>query len=134
MKRSPLKRKSPMRCKPRSTRYSRRERDIPRMLWTKTLPCMLRPEPPFRNLWHGPAESDGCRGVVEAHHAGEHAGWQKAPDDTVIPMCDYHHDCLGDRQGVFSGWPKFALKAWELAAVEHYQALYAARTAVDAPY
>lgn len=107
------------------TKYSRRPRDMARMGWCKRLPCMLhRPGAPFAELWHGPADIDGCRGPIEAHHAGEHAGWQKALDDTVLPLCDHHHDCLTDRRGVFAGWPKFSLKRWELAAVESYQRAY----------
>jgi hypothetical protein len=107
------------------TKYSRRPRDMARMAWCKHLPCTLaRPGAPFAEFWHGPADVDGCRGPIEAHHAGEHAGWQKAPDDTVLPLCDHHHDCLTDRRGVFAGWPKFSLKRWELAAVESYQRAY----------
>lgn len=141
MKRTALKRKTPiargapmqrrpMRRKRGSTSYSRRDRDMPRMGWCKTLPCLLsRPSAPFIELWHGPSDLDPCRGPVEAHHAGEHAGWQKPPDDTVLPLCDHHHDDLTDRRGVFAGWPKLSLKAWELAAVAHCQALYASHMA-----
>lgn len=115
-----------MRRKPRSTSYARRERDMPRMGWTKTLPCLLsRPGAPFIDLWRGPADIDPCRGSVEAHHAGEHGLSAKAPDSTVISLCSHHHRALTDRTGVFAGWPRHSLKAWELAAVAHCQALYA---------
>ena len=138
MKRTPLRRTA-MRRQRGSTRYDRRERDMARMAWCKSLPCSLvRLGAPFIELWHGPPDVDGCRGVIEAHHAGDHAGFRKPPDDTVIPLCDHHHDCLTDRRGCFAGWPKFALKKWELAAVAHYQARYAehtyARTLLDEPF
>lgn len=98
------------------------------MLWCKTLPCMLAEfQIPFAELWHG-SYIDGCSGPIEAHHAGEHGLSNKAPDNTVAPLCDRHHDCLTDRMGAFAGWPKYSLKLWELAAIAHYQALYAARS------
>jgi hypothetical protein len=74
-------------------------------------------------LWLG-GGMDSCAGPTEAHHAGERAGWRKAPDDTVVPLCSGHHRALTDRTGCFSGWPKGALKKWELAAVAYYSARY----------
>jgi hypothetical protein len=97
------------------------------MAWVKTLPCLLASGvPPFGDLWRGPPP-DRCARPVEAHHAGVHGMSQKAPDDTVIPLCDHHHDCLTDRRGVFAGWPRHAIKLWELAAVEWVQVVFSGR-------
>lgn len=94
------------------------------MLWTKTLQCALTvPGQSAGSLWLGPPP-DRCKRAIEAHHAGEHGVGQKAPDDTVIPLCDHHHDALTDRRGVFSGWPRGAVKTWELAMVALYQSRY----------
>jgi hypothetical protein len=118
-----------MRRRRGSTKYSRRERDFPRMGWIKTLPCVLADGvvAVAGDLWIGP-HPDTCRRAVEAHHAGEHGLGEKPDDDTCIPLCDHHHDSLTDRRGVFSGWQKYGLKIWELAVVAHYQAMYAARS------
>jgi hypothetical protein len=124
----------PVRNRPRQrTKYARRPRDTPRMLWCKTLPCALaRPGAPCIELWRGPPDVDACDGPIEAHHAGERGTGQKAPDDTVVPLCKHHHDCLtdrGSRRGVFSGWPRGAVKRWELAMVAVYQHRYAEHVA-----
>lgn len=151
MKRSPLHRGKPlkrsaMRRRPKSTSYSRRDRDMARMRWCKDQNCCLlvlqhalvRSADPLRmdtpaavlSLWFG-REVDFCSGHVEAHHAGEHGMGAKADDDTCIPLCSSHHRDLTDRRGVFAGWPPRSLKAWELAAVAHYQARYAEHLAAD---
>lgn len=151
LKRSPLRRGKPlkrtrMRRKPRSTSYSRRERDMARMGWIKTRSCAvlvtnhalslarsmfaeLVPSAVL-TLWTG-REIDICSGVIEAHHAGEHGLGNKAADDTCIPLCVHHHRSLTDRLGIFAGWPPRSLKAWELAVVAHYQALYAEHVAAQ---
>lgn len=107
------------------------------MGWVKSLPCCLALMEALRlrcdhpdgdrllGLWHGPFAFGDCRGAVEAHHAGERGYSQKAPDDTCIPLCEGHHRALTDRAGIFAGWPRGAVKAWELAMVELYQRAYA---------
>lgn len=131
MKRSPLRRKSSlkrtsMRRKRGSTKYARRERDWARMAFVKTEPCALSGGAPVAcNLWRGDWPPGACSAVVEAHHAGEHGLSHKAPDDTVVALCSKHHRSLTDRTGAFDGWPRGALKAWELAAVAYYQERYA---------
>lgn len=134
MKRSPLKRKSPMkrtRSRPgkSKTKYARRERDFPRMTWTREQRCALASwdlsSTEMLASWEGWAvELSPCSGAIEAHHAGVRAGWRKADDSTVVPLCQMHHRSLTDRTGAFSGWPRGALKTWELAAVAHYSARY----------
>lgn len=99
------------------------------MLWTKSLLCALYvPGQASGPPWLGPPP-DRCQRVVEAHHAGERGVGQKAPDDTVIPLCGHHHACLTDRRGAFSGWPRGAVKQWELAMIAVYQRRYADETA-----
>lgn len=80
-------------------------------------------------LWSASMPPGRCSGPIEAHHAGVRGLGQKAPDDTVIPLCSGHHRHLTDRSGPFSGWPRGAVKAWELAMVELYQRAYAAHLA-----
>lgn len=125
----------------RRNKYARRERDLPYMGWVKQQPCCmvqmeawrrLRQHPDgdrILGLWRGPLVFGGCRGAVEAHHAGEHGQGQKAPDDTCIPLCEAHHrgDDIGITRyrGPFAGWPRGAVKAWELAMVEIYRLRYA---------
>lgn len=114
-----------MRRKHGSTKYSRRPRDLDRMAWIKTLPCSVSGVMVAPDLWRGPTP-DRCQRAIEAHHAGEHGLGAKPPDDTCIPLCDHHHDALTDRRGVFSGWPRRAVKEWEIAVIAHFQDLYAA--------
>jgi hypothetical protein len=128
MKRSsPLRRKTPLRSGKRSTKYARRERDYDRMGWIKTRSCAVSVRCEW-DLWYG-AEPDQCNGDVEAHHAGTHGMGNKSPDDTAIPMCSHHHRCITGKpggRGVFSGWPRGAVKRWELAVIRRYQELYSA--------
>lgn len=125
------------------TKYARRPRDLAYMAWVKQHPCCLTMMEGWRRslhpggaegarilgLWHGPLRFDGCRGEVEAHHAGEHGRGQKPPDNTCIPLCAAHH--RGDDVGItryrgpFAGWPRGSVKRWELAMVELYQRAYA---------
>ena len=73
-------------------KYRERERDTPRMLWTKAQPCCAYDlvrllDGGFRlHLIIGP-----CAGPVEADHAGRRGRGRKADDDTVIPLCVRHH-------------------------------------------
>lgn len=131
VKRSPLKRGKPLersagrpKEERKPTRHARRERDWDRMAWCKQQRCALA-ELNTRDgeLWHG-GPADPCNGAVEAHHAGDRAGWRRAADDTVIPLCHHHHACRTDHRGVFAGWPRGAIKAWELAVVDLYQLAY----------
>lgn len=127
--------REPMRRKPRSTSYSRRERDTDYMLWIKQRTCSVGQgaEPVAFDLWRG-GTIDECQRGIEAHHAGVHGLGNKAADDTCIPLCDHHHDALTDRSGCFAGWPRGAVKQWELAVVTHYQARYASARANTVVY
>ncbi len=70
--RSTLKRSS--RIAPRSRKNKKRPRNIPYMLWIKTLPCAV------------------CRRMgSEAAHTGPRGLGQKSPDEQCIPLCPDHH-------------------------------------------
>ena len=59
---------------PRSKKNRKRLRNIPYMLWIKTLPCAV------------------CgRNGAEAAHTGRRGLGQKAPDEQCIPLCPDHH-------------------------------------------
>ena len=147
MKRTPLRRKTPLRSRGKSwgagrrrrgpnlkavqdkhrTKYARRERDYERMQWIRTQPCAVAA---WCQLgWMGPP-ADACSGGVEAHHAGRHGHGNKAPDDTCIPLCRHHHESITGKpggRGCFDGWPRGAVKAWEIAVIGIYQHRYANR-------
>lgn len=125
-RRTPMKR-GPMRRRPRSTSYSRRERDTDRMGWIKTQLCAVTGTSPEAGPWRGPKPPDQCQRAVEAHHAGRHGLGQKSDDDTCVPLCDHHHDALTDLTGVFNGWPPGALREWQNAMIERYRARYETR-------
>jgi len=62
------------RIAPRSRTNRKRARNIPYMLWIKTLPCAV------------------CgRNGAEAAHTGARGLGQKAPDEQCIPLCPDHH-------------------------------------------
>ena len=99
MKRSALKRRTPLRTAtelakkklasstlkprkrlaPRSRTNKKRPRNLPYMLWIKTLPCAV------------------CgRTGSEAAHTGPRGLGQKSPDESCIPLCPEHHRTGGD--------------------------------------
>lgn len=76
LKRTALKRKS----------RKKQPGDDPKYLaWIRTLPCELWP----KDFWT--CEDFPCKGLIEAHHSGDHGFAQKAPDRTAIPLCAHHH-------------------------------------------
>ncbi len=115
----------------RRTKYARRDRNLEFMRWVKTLPCALaRPLDKMPPEWIGGlSPCPAAAGATEAHHAGRRALGRKAPDDTCIPLCPFHHAALTDRRKPFRGWPRGAVKAWELAMIELYQRRYAEHVA-----
>ena len=71
---STKKKSSRGRLAPRSKKNRKRPRNIPYMLWIKTLPCAV------------------CgRNGAEAAHTGRRGLGQKAPDEQCIPLCPDHH-------------------------------------------
>ena len=130
MKRSPLLRRTPLRTRINGARkaartrkrstYKRRERDIPYMLWVKSLPCVASLLP------MGP-----CGGVVEADHAGRRGLGMKCDDRETIPICTEHHRQRTDFSGAFKTWDRDRMRAWlgacldlvRYTAADHYDAV-----------
>lgn len=117
-RRAPIRR-GPMRRRPKSTSYSRRERYVDYMLWVKTLPCAAQ-------LVAGHV----CQGPIEADHAGERGFGQKAHDNTCIPMCTLGHRERTDFSGPFRSWNKAAMREFLVGRIIHTQRYAAARGVV----
>lgn len=121
MKRSALKRKTPLRRNSPSKRqvprkvsaYKARVRDVDYMLWVKRLPCAAR-------------TLGGCRGRVEADHAGRRALGQKAHDRTCIPLCRTHHVQRGSFSGPFREWTQVQMRLWLVECMVNTCNLYLA--------
>lgn len=107
MKRSPLKRKTPLRAKRcpvrRPPRRLKREGSDPAYLeLVRGLPCCA-------------AALGWCRGPNVAHHPRHLAGGVglKAPDSCAIDLCDGHHRDLHSLSGPFKGWTRDQLRDWQ---------------------
>lgn len=112
LRRTPLKRRKPMRRgRPKPTAYRRRVRNLPYMAWIRAQACAAR--------WMG-----GCRGRIEADHAGERPVGRKADDLTCIPLCHTHHVQRGSFSGPFRSWNRAGMREWLDAGVLHYQRMY----------
>lgn len=133
LRRAPLRRSRFMRSA-RKSKYRRRERDFPRMLWTKKQPCMVRELPPHDFAATAMSKllfardivltATPCCGPVEADHMGERGIGQKASDDTVVPMCQRHHRERHDHTGCFRPLNKQELRAWRAGAIARNQAAW----------
>lgn len=87
MKRSPLKRKTPLRprgaagpavkrVEPKKIRKARGPaRSSPFLAFVRTQPCLV----------------PGCREPSEAHHWGRRGMGQKCADWESVPLCHFHH-------------------------------------------
>lgn len=114
VRRTPLKRKTPLR--PRSLTRKGHERDADYLAFVHWCKCYLA---------NGSAYE--CRGPIEADHAGDRAFGKKASDKTCIPLCRRHHRHRTgtiNRDGHFRGWSKDQMHAWRMAAVRFHQTLY----------
>jgi hypothetical protein len=107
MKRGAPLRRSPMRRRPRTTKYSRRPRDFAFMQWVKLQLCAVEEEWPVRDERPTP-----CTPIVEADHAGARGLSQKASDDTCIPLCTGHHRERTDHTGTFKHVTKEQAREW----------------------
>jgi hypothetical protein len=92
------------------SKHQRRERMWGRMAFIRSRACVLR--------------AYGCRGAVQAHHAGKHGMGQRPSDDTVISICDGHHDALHDGGEPFSSWGKASIRDWENREIEKARAAW----------
>ena len=100
--RAPLKRKSyPRRKAPRRT--TRQVREPEYLAWLHTQSCAA---------WVLDT-CCGCKGRIEAHHAGVRGVGQRAPDATAIPLCVRHHREPGFAvMQPFLTWSKAQRRAW----------------------
>lgn len=106
MKRTPLKRKTPLARTSRlparraTPRRSERVEDSAYVASVHTLPCCARDLSP-------------CDGPIEADHAGKKSGMgRKADDATCIPLCRDHHGQRHAFNGPFKSWTAPTLRRW----------------------
>lgn len=131
-RRAPAMRKAIKASRPRAPKkrsaYRNRERDFDRMAYVKTLPCTMTIDPI--------GELTPCRGPIEADHAGRRGLGRKADDDTVIPLCDGHHDDRTDHTGAFKNVSRDDERDWRERAIERTRRAWDARLALAAtlPY
>jgi hypothetical protein len=145
MKRTPLKRKTPLRASrvlrvdgshfmmtqpphvKRKTKHARRERAPAYMAWVKTLPCYVVA---LRLTFATP-----CRGVVEADHAGSkmsEGDGLRAYDHTCIPLCTGHHRERHDFCGTFEAFDQQQMRVFLSTAIAHTR-LTAMNQGVEVP-
>lgn len=138
MKRSPLRRKTPLRARSPIHRARRDRGDAGvelggRLNGPVSVPPARRPRSRYRQrerfteymLWvkRQPCLMRGiwgsCSGQVEADHAGLRGTGRKAHDSTCIPLCRRHHQ--GSRFP--RAWTQEQRRAWLHAAVVYTQAV-----------
>lgn len=108
MKRSPIKRTKPMRRRSRSTKYSRRPRDLEFMAWVRDQLCSVEEDWPDRDQ-----QPTACLGPIQADHDSRGRGLgQKSDDRTCIPLCLGHHTERTDHSGTFKHLTRDQIRAW----------------------
>jgi hypothetical protein len=127
LKRTTFVRRPPKkRAQRKPSRYRRRERFVPFMLWVKALPCMC-------SLYAWQHGEHPCGGEVEADHDSRGRGLsQKSHDSTVIPLCRQHHYDRQNVAGYFRGYTRAELHAWVDRAQAHVR-MVAAQHGVCVP-
>ena len=124
MKRSPLRRRTPMkrtRGKPggqpkRDKRKPSVPRDASYMGRVARLHC--------RVFWRLPIDTTPCGGRMHAHHAGVRPGTGiKASDYSCIPLCEWHHTEWHAVSGAFKGWTRAQRRDWSDEQIAAVQAL-----------
>jgi hypothetical protein len=128
--RKPLRRTTRLRARG-NTKYRRRERDVPRMLFVKRLACTVRDLSPISFITD-PARAAAakitlCSGPVEADHMGARGIGQKAEDDTCAPVCQGHHSERHAHAGEFFQLNREELRAWRAEAIERARAAWRQR-------
>lgn len=121
-RKTPLRRKAWLRPRSRTSKYRRRERDVPFMKWVKRQPCAVRADPP------DPDRMTPCTGRVEADHLGERGLGQKASDDTCAPLCSQHHRERTDHAGAFFNLTRDQLRLWRARALHRTTVAWAMRS------
>lgn len=109
MKRTPLKRETPMR---RTKMKRSRPKANPAGSDPKHLAAIRR----------YPCCVCFSRHNVEAHHSTVGRGLsQKTSDHETIPLCRVHHREFHDAKGFFDGWDKAERKDWQRTMVNSYR-------------
>lgn len=113
MKRTPLKRKTPMRRtrlqqKPPRKRSSAEGGDEVYLDWIRSLPCCVC----------------GVRTSSHAHHSTGAGMALKAPDREAMPLCPRCHRDFHDGKGFSDGWRREQRALWQELQVERCQRLY----------
>lgn len=154
MKRSPLKRKTPLRAsnspaKPRkrlpakraTERRSSRVRDEEYLAWCRLQPCAVGKmiadgwwKDPDDHFVRTVAPVFGCRGPTDPEHKREGVGMgQKASDRDAWPCCRGHHEHRHNtKSGFFKGWPRAQLDAFIRERIAEANARYDAERASKA--
>lgn len=119
--RSPLKRKTPLRPRSKTSSHARRPRHLDFMDFVRWCECAL----------DGAAGADPCYGRMEADHVGKRGGatdaepaLRRGSDTKTIPMCHRHHGQRTDYRGYFKGWDADRMRAWCDEKIAFYQNLY----------
>jgi hypothetical protein len=110
----PLRRKTPLRRKSKTSKYARRPRDLPYMKLVHRLPCIVRE-------FGLTAYVTTCYGRIEADHMGRRAFGQKADDKTCVAICAKHHRERHDRKGTFEDFTKTMMREfcdWAIARTQ----------------
>lgn len=115
MKRSPLRRKTPLQntrparlpAKRAKPRRSERIRDREHLARVHDLPCWAS----LSVLGHA------CAGSIEADHQGARPSGRKANDDTAVPLCTLAHRQRTDWSGPWRSWDKLQMQAWLAAGI-----------------
>lgn len=120
LRRTPMKRTA-FRGSSRTSKYARRQRHVPYMLFVKTLPCAAKFMSP---------ETSPCSGPVEADHAGLRGTGEKAHDSTVIPLCTQHHYERTNFSGLFKTYDQGQMRSWLVGRILQTQRTARARRIV----
>lgn len=109
LRRTPLKRKTRLRSRSKTSAHARRPRDFAYMRFVATQACIAR------LLVSG---GINCAGRIEVNHVGGRYG--KDADRNTVPMCTKHHEDWTGRVGgggLFAGWSIERRREWGRQAI-----------------
>lgn len=115
-RRTPLRRKTPLRSRSLTKKYALRDRDRDYLDFIRWCKCCLHDASEF-----------ACSGRVEADHAGPRPKGQKCDDTEAIPLCTTHHRHRTgtiNRAGHFKEWTKQQIREWCDRQIRFYRNLY----------
>lgn len=136
MKRSPIKRKTPIRkrrTKPR-LRAGRVPPNPAYLVWVRKQPCVGLEDWPSNSHGDHGVQGHYCFGPVQASHDRNHTGMGiKDPDETCVPMCLALHNQWESHHGRYEGWDNEQrhayMRVWR--ATLNYR--YTSETGVELP-